>query len=355
LALLSWGYLCFFLAVAVAYWCLPAARARRLLLVAATIVWFSFGIWWHALAAAAMATTGWLTARWIASRPEEARGLPTLVGISLCVLWFIVFRYAAPWTGYSPAEYAAMPWFLPNPMLAPLGLSFIMFETIAVQADLYFNKLERPGSWWSHIVFALYFPTRVIGPMRSYQDFTEQLALPIPVTAADVAAGVGRVAIGLVKKVIVANPVGTFALFSLRPEMIDSGSGAPLLVGLYAYWVFLYFDFSGYSDIVIGTSRILGIRVQENFDRPWLATNISEYWQRWHMSLSSWVRDYIFTPAAIAWRNHPLGAPAGAFLSMVVLGLWHGIELRYVAFGAFHGALLAIYMLYREAFRGRRR
>jgi alginate O-acetyltransferase complex protein AlgI len=351
--LLSLSYLLFFVAVAVVYWLLPTARARRTLLVAATLFWFLLGVWWHALAAIAMATTGWLTARWIASRPEEERGVPTLVGIALPVLWFVLFRYAAPWTGHEPAEWSTLPWWLPNPLLAPLGLSFIMFETIAIQVDLYWSKLDRPGRWWSHVEFALYFPTRVIGPMRSYQDFTEQLATRIPVTGADVAAGVGRIAIGLVKKVMIANPVGTFALFNLRPEMIEGGAGIPLLLGLYAYWVFLYFDFSGYSDIVIGLSRLLGIRIQENFASPWLATNISEYWQRWHMSLSGWVREYIFQPAAIAWRNHRLGAPAGAFLSMVVLGLWHGIELRYVAFGAFHGLLLAGYMLYREAQRGR--
>jgi alginate O-acetyltransferase complex protein AlgI len=349
--LLSWSYAAFFPMILVAYWALPSARARQGLLVAATGVWFFFGVWWHALAALAMGTTGWLSARWIASRPPDRRGWPTLVGISICIGWFLYFRYAAPWLGFDPTESGFRSWWIPNPLLAPLGLSFIMFEAIAIQADLYFEKLERPGSWWSHMVFTLYFPTRVIGPMRKYQEFAAQIGrVPRP-TPALAAAGLGRIGLGLFKKVVLANPLGTFALFNLRPEMIDGGSAPPMVLGLYAYWLFLYLDFSGYSDIVIGLSKLLGIDVQENFNRPWLATNESEYWQRWHMSLSFWVREYIYTPAAIAWRRSLWGAPAGAFLSMVVLGLWHGLELRYLAFGVWHGLLLALYMLYRERLR----
>jgi D-alanyl-lipoteichoic acid acyltransferase DltB (MBOAT superfamily) len=349
--LLSWSYLVFFALVFALYWALPNGRPRQLSLAAATLVWYCFGVWWHAIVAILIGTTSYLTAQWISHRPPERRGIPTLVGVAIPIGYFLFFRYFAQWSGLRPG---ALPWWAPNPLLAPFGLSFMMFEAIAIQADLFFGRLERPGSWWSHIVFTLYFPTRMIGPMRKYQTFVAQVGAQPRPNPEMVANGLSRIGIGLVKKVVVANPIGTFALFNMRPEMMFEGASAiPLILGLYAYWFFLYFDFAGYSDIVIGTSILLGIEVPENFNAPYRATNVSEYWQRWHMSLSFWVRDYIYTPAAIAWRRSMWGAPAGAFLSMLVLGLWHGIELRYVAFGAFHGVWLGGYMLYRDRLRRR--
>jgi alginate O-acetyltransferase complex protein AlgI len=352
--LLSWSYAVFFALVFALYWLMPNGRLRKGLLVAATLVWFSFGLWWHALAAIMMGTTSYLTARWIASRDPDRRGIPTLVGVCIPIGYFLFFRYLALWSGFDVKHAESLPWWAPNPIFVPVGLSFIMFETIAIQADLYFGKLERPGSWWSHMVFTLYFPTRLIGPLRKYQTFVEQVGAQPRPTPEMIANGLSRIGVGLIKKVVLANPLGTFALFNMRPEMMFEGASAvPLLLGLYGYWVYLYCDFAGYSDIVIGTSRLLGIEVPENFNSPFRATNVSEYWQRWHMSLSFWVRDYIYTPIAVSWRRSLWGAPGGAFLSMLVLGLWHGIELRYIAFGVFHGLWLAGYMLYRDRLRRR--
>ena len=346
--LLSWSYLLFFVGVLIAYWRTPAGRPRQALLILATSFWYVFGIWWHALAAVAMGTTAWATGRWIGSREPDRRGLPTAIGVALPILYFLFFRHASEWAGYEVTSVADLPWWAPNPLYAPIGLSFIMFESIAYQLDLYWERIERPGSWWSHMGFVLYFPTRVIGPMRKYQDFVAQLQNPAPLTPDLAAAGIRRIAIGLVKKVVIANPIGTFATFNMRPEMIEHGPVPVLVLAQYAYWVYLFFDFSGYTDIVIGVSQLLGIRVPENFNHPYRARNVSEYWQRWHMSLSFWVREYIYQPLAIRWRAHLLGPPAGAFLSMVVLGAWHGIEVRYIAFGIWHGTMLGIYMLYRE-------
>lgn len=348
--LLSWTYPCFFALVLVLFWSLPGRVPRQALLMLATLAWYAFGIWWHALAAAVMGTTSWLTGRWIASRPPEQRGLAVAVGVALPVAYFVAFRYLAIWLDYDPWA-GDLPWWLPNPLWAPIGLSFIMFESIAIQLDLHWEKLERPGSWWSHMVFTLYFPTRVIGPMRKYQDFTAQVgAVPRP-DAAMVAEGLRRIGLGLLRKAVIANPIGTFATFQLQPQLIADGQILPLVLGVYAFWLYLYFDFTGYTDIVVGFSKLLGIRVPENFDRPYLARNVSQYWQRWHMSLSFWVREYVYTPLALTWRAHAWGPPAGALMSMIVLGLWHGLELRFVAFGIWHGLWLGGYMLYADTWK----
>ena len=348
--LLSWTFLVFSGASVALYYALPSPRLRQVALVGATVLWFTFGVWWHAVVAVAMATTTYLFGRWMMSRPEEKRGVVCALGVASFVGYFVLFRYLALWSGYDPTAAVGLRWWMPNPLLAPLGLSFMMFEGIAHLADLYLGRTEEPGSWWSHVVFNLFFPTRVIGPMRRYEDFTRDINAPGRIAPDDVAWAVRRILWGVAKKALVANPLGAFALFNLNPGLITAGARAPLVLGAALYWVYLFFDLSGYSDIVIGISRLFGVKVPENFHRPYLADNISDYWQRWHISLSAWVRDYVFNPLAIRWRGWTYGAPLAAFSSMVILGLWHGLELRYLIFGVWHGALLAGYMVYRQLF-----
>ena len=336
------------------YWAMPRPSLRQAALVGVTLVWFAFGVWWHALVAVAMATTGHLFARWMLARPEDRRGPVLALGIATYLGYFVLFRYLALWTGFDPAHPETLRWFTPNPLLAPVGLSFMMFEGIAHLADLYLGRSEATGSWWSHIVFALYYPTRVIGPMRRYEDFTRDLEAGARITPDDAAAALRGVLLGVAKKALVANPLGAFAVFNLQPALLEGGARAPVMLGAVAYWVYLFFDLSGYSDIVIGLSRLFGVRVPDNFNRPYLATNLSEYWQRWHISLSAWVRDYVYNPLAMRWRGWAYGAPLASFCSMVTLGLWHGFELRYLAFGVWHGALLGGFMVYRQKMQKRK-
>lgn len=344
---LSWTYLVFCALCVGLYWALPSARPRRALLVAATAVWFAWAAWWHVVVALAMATTTWAFARWIAARDEARRGAPLALGVLSLLGYFFVFRYLALWTGHDPRQ-GPLPWWAPNPLLAPLGLSFMMFEGIAHLADLYLGRAEVAGSWWSHVCFAFFFPSRVIGPLRRYQSFTADLEASRPPTPDEAAGAIRQIAVGVAKKAVLANPLGAFGFFNLDPVLVTNGARVPLALGAVAFWGYLFFDLSGYSDMVIGVGRLFGVTVPPNFDRPYVADTISDYWNRWHMSLSGWVRDYVFTPLAIRWRAWPFGAPAASFTSMVVLGLWHGLELRYLVFGAWHGALLAGYMLYRE-------
>ncbi len=348
--LLSWTFLVFSAGSVALYWAMPSPRLRQVALAGVTAGWFAFGVWWHALVAVAMATTTWLLGRWMLSRAEERRGPVLAAGVAALVGYFVLFRYLALWTGFDPAAGTGLHWWTPNPLLAPLGLSFMMFEGIAHLADLYLGRSEAAGSWWSHVSFALFFPTRVIGPMRRYEDFTEQINTTTRLDPDDVAWAARRVLWGVAKKALLANTLGAFAVFNLQPGLLAGGSRALVLVGAAMYWAYLYFDLSGYSDIVIGLSRLFGVKVPENFQRPYLAVNISDYWQRWHISLSAWVRDYVFNPLAIRWRGWTYGAPMASFSSMVILGLWHGLELKYLLFGVWHGLLLASYQVYRQLF-----
>lgn len=344
---LSFTYLLFCVVAVGAYRALPGPRSRRALLVALTTVWFAWAAWWHAVVALAMATTTWAFARWMHSREASRRGGPLVLGIVSLAGYFLVFRYLALWTGHGPGS-GPLPWWAPNPLLAPLGLSFMMFEGIAHLAELYLGRTDTAGSWWSHVSFAFFFPSRVIGPLRRYEDFTRDIEASRPLHPDETAGALRQILIGVVKKAVIANPLGAFGFFNLDPSLIANGARVPLALGAVAFWGYIYFDLAGYSDIVIGVGRLFGVKVPPNFDKPYTAVTISDYWNRWHMSLSGWVRDYVFTPLAITWRGRPLGAPLASFTSMVVLGLWHGLEAKYLLFGVWHGTLLAGYMLYRD-------
>jgi alginate O-acetyltransferase complex protein AlgI len=311
------------------------------------LAFFALGTWWHAVVAAGLGVVTHALARWMASRPEENRGLPLLVGVLVMVGAFVGFRYGAP--------AAARAWGAAEGVMAtlvPVGLSFIMFENVAFLADVYLGRTDPMKSVWDHVQFNLFFPTRVIGPMRRQQDFTAQLENAARPTPDDVAEGLRRLGLGVLKKVVLANPLGSAVGFLFMDANVARSGPLLLLAGACTYWLFLFLDFSGYTDMVVGHSRLMGLKVPENFQRPYTAVNINEYWQRWHMSLSGWVRDYVFNPLAIRWRNHPQwGAPVASFISMVVLGIWHGLEWRYVLFGAWHGLLLGVAMVFRERTR----
>ncbi|MBV9276959.1 MAG: MBOAT family protein, partial [Candidatus Eremiobacteraeota bacterium] len=192
-------------------------------------------------------------------------------------------------------------------------------------------------------VFALFFPTMVAGPIKRFQNFAPQLRRFAHVHSLQTAAGVYRVLMGLAKKSIIADSMTPLTQPLLTPGP-PYGSG-DYWIAAFAYSVKIYFDFTGYSDIAIGLAELLGFRIVENFDRPYWARNISNFWQRWHISLSSWIRDYLFIPLGGSRRK--LGRVLlNLTIVMAIAGLWHGASWHFVVWGLFQGAGLAIHRAY---------
>ena len=189
----------------------------------------------------------------------------------------------------------------------------------------------------------MFFPTLVAGPIKRYETFAPQIRALARPERTELLLNVYRIVLGLAKKTIVADSMTVFTTPILSPDA--TFSNGDYVVAVVAYTIKIYFDFSGYSDIAIGVAALLGLRIPENFDMPYRTPNISEFWRKWHMSLSSWIRDYVFIPLGGS-RGSPLVTALNLFLAMAIAGLWHGAAWTFVVWGLWQGAGLIVHRLW---------
>src|SRR3989475_5125693 len=227
----------------------------------------------------------------------------------------------------------------------PLGISSYTFNLVSYGLDVRRGRTAPATSFLSLAAYSTFFPTVTAGPLLRYDDFHTQGAARRPVDADLLEFGVLNLIVGLAKKALVADPLGA-AVEPLFADYERLGLDAWLAVLGYAYQ--LYFDFSGYTDMAIGAGAMLGFRLPPNFNAPYTAVHITDFWQRWHMTMSQWFRDYLFLPLsrALLRRSPSLEGAEGVravclVFTMVVIGLWHGTTWSFLAWGLFHGALLA--------------
>jgi alginate O-acetyltransferase complex protein AlgI len=228
-----------------------------------------------------------------------------------------------------------------------LGLSYLTFELIHVVVERRRGRIPDM-SFTELLAFVFFAPARIAGPIKRFPQFRDAVA-GAELSGDDVYAGVLRILLGLAKKFLLAD---VLALTVAESEYASSMRQAWLVV--LAFGLQLFLDFSAYSDIAIGFARTLGIRLPENFNWPYLAANIREFWERWHITLSQWVRDYVFTPLGRALFGTPLRpypaaiATISYLVTFAVVGAWHGLEPRFVLWGLYHGALLSIFHVWRR-------
>jgi D-alanyl-lipoteichoic acid acyltransferase DltB (MBOAT superfamily) len=229
-------------------------------------------------------------------------------------------------------------------IVLPLGISFFAFEFIHYLADVYTGS-KPVKSFLEFALFPSFFPTQIAGPIKRFQDFIPQLHSARKVSLTEFSEGVELILFGLFKKVVLADNIAPLVnRCYAHPEIL---TGMDLWLAIYAFTFEIYFDFSGYTDIARGSAQILGFKVPENFNLPFLASSISDFWRRWHISLSSWLRDYVFFPLGGS-RKGELRTCVNLFATFVVCGLWHGAALHYVVFGALHGAMMTIHRLWQK-------
>lgn len=221
-----------------------------------------------------------------------------------------------------------------------VGISYMVFRCISYVMEVEF--IETP-SFLRFCVYVLFFPGLLAGPIERYRAFETQLAAP-KFDPALVMPALQRIANGLIKKFVIADNLSVFGVFSF--DHAAAVSTPMLWIGTLAQLWLIYLDFSGYCDIMIGIAALMGFRLIENFNRPFSSTTIQEFWNRWHISLSTLVKDYIFTPInMVIIKNSPRDRQftlitAVYFFSMILIGLWHGMTWGFVAFGTIHGAAL---------------
>jgi alginate O-acetyltransferase complex protein AlgI len=225
--------------------------------------------------------------------------------------------------------------------LLPLSLSFYCFQSLTYTIDLYLGEMEPTRDPVRYLAGALFFPSMTAGPIPRMGNLLAQLSFPFELNAEESARAMLLISTGLVKKLLIADYLSN----NLVSRVFDTPalySSAEILIAVYGYALQLFFDFSGYTDIARGAALLLGIELPENFRRPYLAVNVAEFWRRWHITFSEWLRDYLFDffPKR---RKFPVLSYSYAFLlTMMLGGLWHGISWCFLIWGALHGLALGV-------------
>ena len=336
------------LAAASVFFYLPSVGLRQTVFACgnALAVWLLLPNAWSAAALAVFLLSGYLVARVLAARPSRA----VLAGyLAMLVAAFVVLK-----------QYDFLRFLLPGPVLAHpvriVGLSYMLFRQIHFLVDTAQGQTGRIALW-TYANYQLNLFGLLSGPIQRYQAFRDQwdVLRPVLVEPGDLLQNCLRLLMGVLKIAMVA-PVFYLGWSELWPVLVRGGLGTPkflieFLVVFYFYPMFLYFNFSGYCDIVIAAGRFFGIELPENFDRPYLARNVLEFWTRWHMTLGFWIRDYLFMPMykpiVERWpRRAPRLAPLCYFAAFVVAGVWHGSTLNFLVYGVWQGVGASAVKLY---------
>ncbi len=341
--LLSFGFVPFMAVACAAYWASPA-RFRTHVLLVASLAFYAF---WDArllalLVASALANHAVVRelARPAGVLTASRRRAILRLGIGLqCALLF-AFKYFAFFAGSARSllEAAGLPATpLALDIAVPLGLSYFCLKAIAIQAETYLGRLPAAPTAIHHVVYLLFFPSLTAGPIDRPQSFLAQLDPAVrPSLRASLRRGGDLLFVGAVKKLVIANHLAPAVDRAFAGDFAGAGSAA-LAAATYAFYI--YADFSGYTDLARGCAACLGFDLAVNFRTPYGAHSPSEFWQRWHMSLSSWLRDYVFLPLGGAFRSRGR-AYLNLVLTMLVAGLWHGASWMYVLWGLYFGLLM---------------
>jgi alginate O-acetyltransferase complex protein AlgI len=222
----------------------------------------------------------------------------------------------------------------------PLGISFFTFQSMTYTIETYRGKIQSCHSLRDFLLFSSFFPQLLAGPINRAVNLLPQFRQQVCVSALDFETGIAQFAVGAVKKLVISDRIAPHVdLIFAAPGSYD---GFTLLQGLFGYAIQIYCDFSGYSDMAIGTARMMGFRFMENFQMPYSASNITDFWRRWHISLSTWFRDYVYIPLG-GNRNSPGRTYINLMVTMLLCGLWHGASWNYVFWGGLHGVALAFH------------
>ena len=340
----SYLFLLLFLPIALAGHYLASAISLRLAAFWLCLTSFVFYGWWNPQFVALLALSiafNYVVSRLILRFAGHARlqGLVTALGVGADLAALFHYKYFATLFNFL-GEWGLTQGGM-HELILPLGISFFTFTQIGYLLDCR-SGIVKERSLLSYVLFVTFFPHLIAGPILHHKEMMPQFAQrrTFRLSASNVAIGSTIFFIGLAKKVLIADNIGAYA----APLFNEPAAPSLLLAwgGVLAYAFQLYFDFSGYSDMAIGLSRLFGVRLPLNFDSPYKARNIAQFWRRWHMTLSRFLRDYLYIPLG-GNRCGPLRRHVNLMLTMVLGGLWHGAGWNFIVWGALHGAYLGIH------------
>ena len=337
-------FLFIFLPVTVLIYQLAPRKAKNFLLLAASVIFYLWGdagsIWVLAFSTLANYALG-LTLQ--SARTEKSRVMLLAAAVTFNVALLLYYkRFYNPVLKFIVAKCVALGILGPNVfdpagIHFPLGVSFFTLAAVAYHVDIYAKKTGPERNMIDFGLYMSHFSKIVAGPIVRYADMSVELAARV-ITLESFSYGVRRFAVGLAKKVLVATPASQFADAAFK-GVIELDMPTAWL-GIVCYTIQIYFDFSGYSDMAIGIGRMFGFTFMENFNYPYISRSIREFWRRWHISLSTWLRDYLYIPlGGSRISNHRTSF--NIILVFLLCGLWHGTQWHYIIWGGYHGVFLA--------------
>jgi D-alanyl-lipoteichoic acid acyltransferase DltB (MBOAT superfamily) len=324
--------------------------ARQVVLLAASCAFYAYWDERYLALLAALVVLNFGSAHAVAraaSRPAVQRPLVwASVGAHLAILgWFKYYGFFATslTSALDRVGVVVQPPLVQ--IVLPLGISFVTFQAISHILEVRRGNIP-PGGLLEVATWLTFFPTIVSGPITRPSELLPQLR-EVPDRRIEANRALTLIARGLFKKMVLASYLAT-AIVDDVFAVPAQHSGAEVVVGVYAYAAQLYLDFSGYTDMAIGLALLLGLRLPPNFDRPYVSQTVTEFWTRWHMTLTRWLRDFVFTPLTLRSRRTTVATCRNLLLVMLIAGLWHGAAWTFVAFGAIHGSAMAVERAHRE-------
>jgi alginate O-acetyltransferase complex protein AlgI len=314
---------------------------RNAVAVAGSLLFYAWGAPRFIVALLGSCLVDYVCTRKMGSDPQRTRARIVLA-IAFNVSVLVFFKYSnfmvQQCNGLlgSISSGGVIPW---KTIALPIGISFFTFQKISYLVDVRRERMEPARTFLDYLLYVCLFPQLIAGPIVRYHDVARQITSRVHSTLL-VSDGFRRFVIGLAKKVLIANHVGLIAdaTFNGSPSHLSCGQA---WIGVIAYSFQIYFDFSGYSDMAIGLGRLMGFRFLENFNRPYLAIGFTDFWRRWHISLSNWMREYLYLPLGGNRVSHFVQI-RNLWIVFLVSGLWHGASWNFVAWGAYHGLFLSL-------------
>jgi D-alanyl-lipoteichoic acid acyltransferase DltB (MBOAT superfamily) len=341
-------YALFFVGAFVGAWALARHHpAHKTFLLAASWAFYAFWDWRFLPVLVGLSLEAALVAQALEQQhtAERTRRALLATGVTAVLLTLALFKYlgfgasalvaALNSLGFSPGSPR-----LPE-LALPVGISFFTFHAISLMVDAWRRRIPVKVKVLDALLYVAFFPQLVAGPILRAATFLSALAQPRDPANIDTPLALQRLGFGLFKKVVLAQLLAS-ALVDPVFDAPAEHSSLEVLLGVYGYAAQIFCDFSGYTDMAIGSAALLGYAMPENFDAPYSATSPQDFWRRWHISLSSWLRDYLFIPLGGS-RGGAVPTAAALGLTMVLGGLWHGAAWTFVAWGAFHGVGLIIH------------
>ena len=276
------------------------------------------------------------------STSQKKRRYWLVVSVTLNLLLLVLFKYLNFFG--SIIAFLDGRAFSPFSIIMPIGISYYIFRTISYVIDVYREDIKPETDLLEFAFYITFFPLLTAGPITRASDFLPQLQKKPVIDSERIYSGLYMIMQGLVKKAVIADYLAQYN--NLVFDTPGTYSGFETLMAVYGYTAQIYFDFSGYTDMAIGIAGMLGFNIGMNFDKPYHALNLTDFWRRWHISLSSWLRDYLFSPMSLKFRSAgALGIVSALVFTFVICGFWHGPNYTFILWGALNGMIMGFEMI----------